>query len=75
MSVPVLLGRVPCRKVGAGETVRVPSLGQFGAQPDSEARALDPVADDLASFALDILMDEAGYGRSGPNLLLVPGDA
>jgi FdhE protein len=40
-----------------------------------EKGALDPVADDLASLALDILMDEAGYGRSGPNLLLVPGDA
>ncbi|MEO6146136.1 MAG: formate dehydrogenase accessory protein FdhE [Sulfuriferula sp.] len=35
--------------------------------------AVDPVADDLASLALDILMDEAGYLRSGPNLLLFPG--
>lgn len=34
--------------------------------------ALDPIADDLASLALDILMDEAGYQRSGPNLLLFP---
>lgn len=33
----------------------------------------DPVADDLATLALDILMDEAGYGRLGPNLLFVPG--
>jgi FdhE protein len=33
----------------------------------------DPVADDLATLALDILLDEAGYARSGPNLLLVPG--
>jgi FdhE protein len=33
----------------------------------------DPVADDLATLALDILVDEAGYARSGPNLLLVPG--
>lgn len=40
-----------------------------------EKGALDPVADDLASLALDILVDEAGYGRAGPNLLLVPGDA
>lgn len=30
----------------------------------------DPVADDLATLALDILVDEAGYTRSGPNLLL-----
>ena len=34
---------------------------------------VDPVADDLATLALDILVDEAGYSRSGPNLLLVPG--
>jgi FdhE protein len=33
----------------------------------------DPVADDLATLALDILVDEAGYSRAGPNLLLVPG--
>ncbi len=32
---------------------------------------IDPVADDLATLALDLLVDEAGYGRSGPNLLLV----
>ena len=32
---------------------------------------VDPVADDLATLALDILVDEAGYQRSGPNLLLV----
>ena len=31
---------------------------------------VDPVADDLATLALDILVDEAGYERSGPNLLL-----
>lgn len=31
---------------------------------------LDPTADDLATFALDILMDEAGVQRSGPNLFL-----
>lgn len=33
----------------------------------------DPVADDLATLALDILVDEAGYARAGPNLLLAPG--
>jgi FdhE protein len=33
----------------------------------------DPVADDLATLALDILVDEAGYNRAGPNLLLIPG--
>ena len=39
----------------------------------SEKGPVDPVADDLATLALDILVDEAGYARSGPNLLLVPG--
>jgi len=33
----------------------------------------DPVADDLATLALDMLVDEAGYARVGPNLLFVPG--
>lgn len=33
----------------------------------------DPVADDLATLALDLLVDEAGYARAGPNLLFVPG--
>ncbi|MDT3735797.1 MAG: formate dehydrogenase accessory protein FdhE [Denitratisoma sp.] len=39
---------------------------------DKDAAA-DPVADDLATLALDILVDESGCSRSGPNLLLVPG--
>lgn len=30
----------------------------------------DPVADDLATLGLDVLVDEAGYNRAGPNLLL-----
>jgi FdhE protein len=34
---------------------------------------VDPVADDLATLSLDMLMDEAGYSRSGPNLLLIGG--
>jgi len=33
----------------------------------------DPVADDLATLALDLLLDESGYARNGPNPLLVPG--
>ena len=32
---------------------------------------VDPVADDLATLALDLLLDEAGYQRIGPNLLLI----
>lgn len=40
-----------------------------------EKGGVDPVADDLATLALDILVDEAGYSRAGPNLLLVSGNA
>lgn len=36
---------------------------------------VDPVADDLATLALDMLVDEAGYERSGPNLLLIGANA
>jgi FdhE protein len=32
----------------------------------------DPVADDLATLALDLLVDEAGYDRMSPNLLFAP---
>ena len=32
---------------------------------------VDPVADDLATLALDLLVDDAGYQRAGPNLLLI----
>lgn len=35
---------------------------------------VDPVADDLATLPLDILVDEAGYSRAGPNLLFIPGN-
>lgn len=34
---------------------------------------LEPNADDLATLALDVLVDEQGYARSGPNLLFHPG--
>jgi FdhE protein len=32
----------------------------------------DPVADDLATLALDLLVEEAGYDRMSPNLLFAP---
>jgi FdhE protein len=34
---------------------------------------VDPYADDLATLALDLLVDERGFARSGPNLLFHPG--
>lgn len=33
----------------------------------------DPVADDLATLPLDILLDESGYQRATPNFFFVPG--
>lgn len=36
---------------------------------------LEPTADDLATLALDVLVDEQGFVRSGPNLLFHPGTA
>lgn len=41
---------------------------------ESDAQA-EPVADDLATLALDLLTDERGYVRVGPNLLVHPGVA
>jgi len=35
--------------------------------------AAEPLADDLASLALDIRLDEEGFHRLAPNLLLAPG--
>ncbi len=35
---------------------------------------LEPYADDCATLSLDLLMDEAGKQRSGPNLYLHPGN-
>jgi FdhE protein len=35
--------------------------------------AMEAVADDLATLALDMLVDEQGYNRVGPNLLIFPG--
>ena len=37
--------------------------------------SLVPAADDLATLALDMLVDQAGYNRIGPNLLFLPGAA
>jgi FdhE protein len=34
---------------------------------------IEPLADDLATLALDVAVDASGYARSGPNLLLHPG--
>ena len=36
---------------------------------------VDPVADDLATLSLDVLVGEEGLGRAAPNLLLCEGEA
>jgi formate dehydrogenase maturation protein FdhE len=36
---------------------------------------LDAMADDLATLSLDLLVDEQGFRRSGPNFLLHPGSS
>ncbi len=36
---------------------------------------IDPLADDLASLALDVLVGEQGFARGGPNLLLIEGES
>jgi len=36
---------------------------------------VDPVADDLATLALDVLVGEEGFGRAAPNLFLCEGEA
>ena len=43
----------------------------FSQEKDPQVEAM---ADDLASLALDVLVDEQGFGRSGPNLLFHPGN-
>lgn len=83
------LVRVSCARCGADEKIAYQSIeGQsdavqaetcgscsgylkiFRQEKDPQ---VDPVADDLASLALDFLVDEAGFERCGPNLLLLPG--
>ena len=45
-------------------------IKSFNQEKDPQA---DPVADDLATLSLDILMDESGYQRASPNFFFVPG--
>ena len=44
----------------------------FSQEKDPQVEAM---ADDLASLALDVLVDTEGFGRTGPNLLFHPGTA
>jgi Protein involved in formate dehydrogenase formation len=63
---------------GAGGLVKAETCDQCRtyskivfAEKDADAEVF---ADDLATLALDILVDEAGWRRSTPNPFLLPGD-
>lgn len=83
------LTRVTCAACGAGDRIAYRHIdgteaavcvetcdsckGYLKILYQEKALQADPVADDLATLALDLLADEEGYGRIGPNLLLIPG--
>jgi len=71
------LSEAPDRPAAAQAVVRAEACDEcktylkfFSQDKDPQ---VDPYADDLASLALDLLVDEQGFGRSGPNLLFHPG--
>jgi FdhE protein len=62
---------------GAGEAVKAEACDTCHSYLKqvymTKAPQADAVADDLATLALDMLMAERDYLRSGPNLLFIPG--
>jgi len=63
---------------GAGEAVKAEACDDCRSYLKqvymTKSPGADPVADDLATLTLDMLMAEREYLRSGPNLLFVPGE-
>jgi len=63
---------------GAGEAVKAEACDTCHSYLKqvymTKSPGADPVADDLATLTLDMLMAEREYLRSGPNLLFVPGE-
>ncbi len=63
---------------GAGEAVKAEACDDCRSYLKqvymTKSPGVDPVADDLATLTLDMLMAEREYLRSGPNLLFVPGE-
>ena len=60
---------------GASGAVKAESCDECGtylkiAYMDKDPH-VDPIADDLATLALDLMMDDSGKFRSGPNLFLM----
>jgi FdhE protein len=68
-AAPHAVGAEAARKAEACEQCKS-YLKIFYQEKDAYVEAQ---ADDLASLGLDLLVDEHGFGRSGPNLLLHPG--
>ena len=61
---------------GRGETEACPERrGYLKLCRLDQDPALDPWADDLATLALDLLVDQEGYERAGLNFLLLQGAA
>jgi len=62
---------------GAGDAIKAECCGQCKTYLKifylEKNTGLVPTSDDLASLTLDMLVDEAGYHRLGPNLLFAPG--
>lgn len=60
---------------GASEAVKAESCDDCGAYLKiaymEKDPYVDPIADDLATLTLDLMMDDAGKSRSGPNLFLM----
>jgi FdhE protein len=63
---------------GAGEAVKAEACDDCRSYLKqvymTKSPGADPVADDLATLTLDMLMAEREYLRSGPNLLFIPGE-
>lgn len=61
---------------GAGDALKAESCDTCGTYRkigyQEKDYDIEPLADDLASLALDLLMSEAGYRRASPNPLLWP---
>lgn len=77
--------RARCTLCDTGEVVNYAALAQWPATQaetcdschgyiktffQEKDSAVEPMADDLASLALDALVGEQGYGRGGPNLFI-----
>jgi len=59
--------------VGKNDAVRAETCGKCKSYlkiyHQEKSPKVDPIADDLATLALDLLLDEAGFKRMSPNLL------